>query len=137
MILRAFAAEDIPAVRALWAKCEGLGNGPGDAPDALARFLARNPGLSPLAEDEGAVVGAALCGHDGRRGFLYRVGVAPSHRRRGVARALAERAFDGLRAQGIERSMLFVMDDNAEAQQFWRAVGGKLRGRLQLWSVDL
>ena len=137
MILRAFAPEDIPAVRALWAACEGLGDGPGDSVQALERFLARNPGLSPLAEDAGAVVGVALCGHDGRRGFLYRVAVAPSHRRKGVARALAERAFAGLRGEGIPRAMLFILADNAEAQAFWQAVGGEERAQLQLWSVDL
>jgi ribosomal protein S18 acetylase RimI-like enzyme len=137
MILREFTRADIPAVRALWARCEGLGDGPGDAPDALSRFLERNPGLSPLALDENEIVGAALCGHDGRRGFLYRVAVAPTHRRRGIARALVERAFDGLRGAGIARGMMFVLAASDEARGFWRAVGARQRERLGLWSVDL
>ena len=137
MIIRPFAADDIPEVRVLWARCEGLGDGPGDDPEALARFLARNPGCSPVAIDEGVIVGAALCGHDGRRGFLYRVGVSPEHRRKGIARALAVHGFDALRAQGIRRAMLFILSDNAEAQDFWRSVGGRERTTLGLWSVDL
>jgi ribosomal protein S18 acetylase RimI-like enzyme len=135
--LRPFAPEDIPAVRALWAGCEGLGDGPGDDDAGLARFLARNPGLSPVALEDSTIVGAALCGHDGRRGFLYRVAVAPTHRRRGVARALAERAYDGLRAAGIARAMVLVLADNAEAQAFWQAAGARRREKLELWSADL
>jgi len=135
--IRPFGPEDIEEVRALWARCEGLGDGPGDDPAALARFLDRNPGCSPVAVDEGRVVGAALCGHDGRRGFLYRVGVDPASRRRGIARALAAHGFEALRAQGITRAMLFILTDNADAQAFWLSVGGRERTTLGLWSVDL
>jgi ribosomal protein S18 acetylase RimI-like enzyme len=135
--IRPFAPEDIEEVRVLWARCEGLGDGPGDDPSALAGFLARNPGCSPVALDEGVIVGAALCGHDGRRGFLYRVGVDPACRRRGIARALAAHGFEALRAQGIRRAMLFILSDNADAQAFWLSMGGRERTTLGLWSVDL
>ena len=137
MTVRPFVPEDIPEVRTLWSACEGLGDGPGDAPDALARFLARNPGLSPVALDGARIVGAALCGHDGRRGFLYRVGVDPLARRRGVARALAAHAFATLNGAGITRVMFFVKEESVDAQDFWRAIGGRKRGELGLWSVDL
>ena len=137
MILRELTRADLPEVRALWARCEGLGDGPGDSAEALENFLHRNPGLSPVALDDGALVGVALCGHDGRRGFLYRVAVAPSHRRRGIARALAARAFDALRAAGIARGMLFILEGSEEAQAFWQSVGAKRRETLELWSVDL
>lgn len=137
MTVRPFVPDDIPEVRALWARCEGLGDGPGDDPAALERFLARNPGCSPVAVEDGAIVGAALCGHDGRRGFLYRVGVAPTHRRRGIARELARHGFDALKAQGIPRAMLFILSDSKEAQAFWQSVGGRERTTIDLWSVDL
>lgn len=137
MTVRPFGPDDIAEVRILWSRCEGLGDGPGDDAEALTRFLARNPGCSPVAVEDGAIVGAALCGHDGRRGFLYRVGVDPSMRRRGVARALAQHAFDALRREGIARAMLFVMTESVEAQNFWIAMGGRRRDTLGLWSVDL
>ena len=135
--IRAFAPDDVLAVRALWAKCEGLGDGPGDTPDALTRFLARNPGLSQVAESEGAIVGAVLCGHDGRRGLIYRLAVGPAHRRQGIARALVSQCVSGLAGEGIERAMLFVLKDNAEARGFWESVGGKWREKLLLYSTDL
>jgi N-acetylglutamate synthase len=137
MTIRPFEPDDILAVRALWSRCEGLGDGPGDNPMALARFLARNPGLSQVAESDGGIVGAMLCGHDGRRGVIYRLATDPAHRRRGIARALVEAALQGLKAEGVERAMLFVLKDNADARAFWESVGGKWREKLLLYSIDL
>jgi N-acetylglutamate synthase len=135
--IRPLERADIPAVRALWASCEALGDGPGDSEEGLTRLLARNPGLSQIALADGATVGAALCGHDGRRGFLYRVAVAPAQRRRGVAEGLVRSCLDGLKAEGIERSLMFVLARNQGAREFWKAMGGKRRGQLEIWSVDL
>jgi ribosomal protein S18 acetylase RimI-like enzyme len=136
--IRAFDVRDIDAVRALWARTEGLGHGPGDAAPELARFLARNPGVSAVAVDAaGAIVGAALCGHDGRRGFLYRLAVAPELRRAGIARALLGHALAALRAEGIPRCMLFVLADNDGGAEFWSAVGAHPRDELRLRSIDL
>ena len=96
--LRPFTESDVPSVFRLWIECEGLGHGPGDDPPALARFLGRNPGLAFVAEEGGTIAGAILCGHDGRRGFMYRLAVAPSFRRCGVARALARAGLAALAA---------------------------------------
>ncbi|MEP7027177.1 MAG: GNAT family N-acetyltransferase [Candidatus Eisenbacteria bacterium] len=137
MKLRAFEPADIAAVRALWATCEGLGDGPGDSEAGITRFLERNPGLSQLALEDGAIVGAVLCGHDGRRGFVYRLGVASTHRRQGIARTLVERCLERLKTEGLERTMLFVLADNAEARGFWESVSGRWRETLVLYSIDL
>ncbi len=82
--IRPFELGDLPDARRLWASSEGLGVGPGDAEPAMARFLDRNPGLSLVAVERGALVGAVLCGQDGRRGYIYRLAVTRTHRRRGL-----------------------------------------------------
>lgn len=135
--IRPFNPGDIPNVRALWARCEGLGDGPGDSEVGLARFLARNPGLSAVAREGGEIIGAALCGHDGRRGFLYRVGVSPAHRRQGVAQALVTHCLTGLKAEGLERSLFFVLGSNDGAKRFWGTMGAKWRKQLEIHSIDL
>ncbi len=101
--IRAFELGDLPGARSLWALSEGLGVGPGDTEPPMARFLARNPGLSLVAVERGAVVGAILCGHDGRRGYIYRLAVARAHRRRGLAADLVRRCLAGLEAEGLPR----------------------------------
>lgn len=135
--VRAFLESDIPAVRALWAASDGLGHGPGDDPAAIARFLRRNPGISTVGLAGEHVVAAALCGHDGRRGFLYRLAVADAVRRRGVARAVVERSLAALVAEGIPRCMLFVLAENTGAARFWSALGASRRDELDLLSIDL
>ncbi|HET7904008.1 MAG TPA: GNAT family N-acetyltransferase, partial [Candidatus Eisenbacteria bacterium] len=98
-------------------------------------------GLSLVAEDAGPdhreIVAAILCGHDGRRGFIYRLAVARSHRRSGLAAELARRCFDALAAAGIERCLILVQEDNVVAREFWRAVGGRFRRDLVAFSKDL
>ncbi len=127
----------MPGVIALWAASDGLGHGPGDAPGELRRYLERNPGISSVAVEDDAMVGAVLCGHDGRRGVLYRLAVSPSSRRRGVGRALVERSLAALRAADIPRCMLYVLDVNADGLAFWASLGAVSRGELHLLSIDL
>lgn len=94
-----------------------------DAPAAVARYLERNPGLSFVAEDAGRIVGCALSGHDGRRGYLQHVVVAPEFRNRGIAEALVKRCLDTLAACGIEKSHLDVLATNSPALGYWARRG--------------
>ena len=69
-IVRAFRVEDYDAVIALWRRTEGVGLNESDTRRAIAEFLQCNPRLSFVAEKDGRIIGAVLCGHDGRRGYL-------------------------------------------------------------------
>ena len=84
--IRPMVMTDYEAVRPLWESCEGIGLNDADRPGALRRYLARNPGMSFVARDGDSVVGAVLCGHDGRRGYLNHLAVPPAYRRQGIAR---------------------------------------------------
>jgi ribosomal protein S18 acetylase RimI-like enzyme len=135
--LRAFEPGDDAAARALWRESEGVGLGPGDAEPELRAFLARNPGFSWVAVDGGELVGAVLCGHDGRRGFIYHLAVRVSHRRRGLGRALVERCVAALSAAGIQRGQASVFADNELAKRFWASVGARPRPDLALFQIPL
>jgi ribosomal protein S18 acetylase RimI-like enzyme len=132
--IRPLREEDAEPVLELWAATEGLGKG-SDTPEAVARFVRRNPGFSLVAEDGGRIVAAVLCGHDGRRGFIYRLTVAPTHRRRGLATALVTRCLASLRTEGIERCNAFVLADNEDALRFWKDVGARVRDDLVMHSL--
>jgi ribosomal protein S18 acetylase RimI-like enzyme len=94
-----------------------------DTEERLHRFLRRNPGLSSAAWLDGKLIGALLCGHDGRRGFLYHAGVHPMYRRQGIARSMADHSFRMLKDERIDSCFLFTNDFNAGAQGFWKAMG--------------
>ena len=86
--------------------------------------------------DGGRIVAATLCGTDGRRGYLHHLAVAESHRRGGLGRRLADRCLDALRGAGITRCHIHVFARNAQAREFWRASGWRLREDLVVMSID-
>lgn len=104
---------------ALWANIEGVEICEGDSREEISDYLKRNPSLSRVVEVDGVMVGAALCGHDGRRGWIYHLAVAPGHRGRGVGKALMEDCVDGLRKVGLPRAIILVAGDNPAGHQFW------------------
>jgi len=126
---------DIPDALALWAGMPGLSLFPCDSTDGLSRYLKRNPGLSVVARKGNQLVGAALAGHDGRRGFLHHVAVAPDYRRRGVGRAMVEWCVKAVTAEGIGRCLILVNDGNDEAAAFWRHIGWLDRPNVHVMSI--
>ena len=74
MNIRVMTIEDFDQVHALWMSIKGFGiRSVDDSKEGIERFLKRNPTTSVVAEEDGKIVGAILCGHDGRRGCLYHV----------------------------------------------------------------
>lgn len=136
MAIRPMTLDDYDDVMALMDGTPGVVVRAADSPEAIGRYLARNPGLSLVAESDGRPVGCLLCGHDGRRGYLHHVVVAPAYRGQGVGRALVERALDGLAAAGIAKTHIDVFADNSAALAFWRHTGWQLRDDIRRLSFN-
>ena len=116
---REFVLGDFDAAIALWSGVEGIEICEGDSREEVAEYLRRNPGLSRVAEAAGKIVGVAMCGHDGRRGWIYHLAVAPAYRRQKVGKLLLDACVEGLRAVGLKRAIILVAGDNPAGQQFW------------------
>jgi ribosomal protein S18 acetylase RimI-like enzyme len=128
----AMKAADYDEVAAFWRAQPGVGLADGDDPKGVAQFLARNPNLSLIARDAGKIVAAIMCGHDGRRAFLYHLAVAPSHRRKGIGKQLVDRCIAALKELNIARCNIFVYADNSEGQGFWDKLAFKERRDLKI-----
>lgn len=133
--IRVFTSDDHAAALKLWQASEGVGLSDADSFENIARFLERNPGLSLVATDAGRVVATILCGHDGRRGLIHHLLVAPTHRRQGLGRALLKRALAALGQAQIQKCHLLVFRDNAEGMAFWHGIGAEERVSLALFSM--
>ncbi|MEO8273959.1 MAG: GNAT family N-acetyltransferase, partial [Chloroflexota bacterium] len=69
------------------------------------------------------VVGSALGAWDGRRGWIYHVAVAASHRRQGIATRLVDQVESGLRALGCRKVNVMVRPDSDGGAELWAARG--------------
>ncbi len=104
--VRPMRAEDLRAVCGLWMQPGAVApEGIDDFP-ALSVFLERNPKTNMVVEDDDRIVGAVLCGEDGRAGFVHRVVLRPEHRSEAVIALALRRAMLRLRSLGITRCIL-------------------------------
>jgi len=129
-------ASDLKAVLAFWKATPGIGLNESDTIPALKLFLGRNPGLSLVVTAGKKIIGAVLCGHDGRRGYLHHLAVAPSHRGRGLGSSMAEECLKTLKLSGITRCNIFVFADNRPVRRFWEGGGWKVRGDLLVLQTE-
>lgn len=128
---------DYAAALSLWQQTAGLGLSEADSAANIDQFLSRNKGMSFVAQAGQELIGTCLCGHDGRRGFLYHLAVQPGHRRQGIGRALAERCLAQLKAAGIAKCHLFVLADNRQGLAFWGHVGFQGRTDICIYSSNI
>jgi ribosomal protein S18 acetylase RimI-like enzyme len=126
--------ENYDEVYAVWEASPGVGLSRSDSREGISRLLQRNPGCCFVARTGEQIVGAVLCGHDGRRGFITHLAVVPSHRRQGIGRTLVDRCLAALRELGIRKCSLVVFRKNEEAQRFWKSIGWFERDELQMMS---
>lgn len=138
MIIRSMTPRDSDTVLSLWKKTPGMGlNNRDDSPIGLERFLARNLGLSVIAEENGQVVGALLTGHDGRRGFFYHLAVDVDHQRQGIARQMVTKALESLQEAKISKVLIFVRANNEIGKRFWASLGFEAEEYSELWECNV
>jgi N-acetylglutamate synthase len=132
LAIRAMTASDYDAVLALWRTSEGIGLSAADERGPIEAYLARNPGMSWVAFRGERLVGAVLCGHDGRRGYVHHLTVVPAERGHGLGRRLMDEVLGELARAGIGKANIVVYAANADGQAFWRATGWAPRDDLVL-----
>ncbi|MBK96164.1 MAG: GNAT family N-acetyltransferase [Planctomycetaceae bacterium] len=133
--LRPLTIADFEQVTSLWRRTDGLSQL--ESAEELDRFLERNPNCSIVAEDDGTLLGAILCGHDGRRGYMYHAAVTVLARGRGVGRAMVEHCLAHLKSLAIQRVTLFTLDDHCPAKEFWKHLGFRHRDDIAQFAYDL
>ena len=93
----------------------------------IIRGEIKDPRIAPMtsvvAVEDGKIVGAILCGHDGRRGCLYHVCVDPDYRRRGIGKAMVVFCMEALRKEEINKVCLIAFTKNDIGNAFWHHVG--------------
>ena len=130
VVIREIRSVDGGGLRELWREV-GF-HSIGDDDRSLARLARRNPGLVLVAAEGSRIVGSALGGWDGRRGWMYHVATAQTHRRQGIATRLVERIEAGLGDLGCPKISVMVSEENAGGRGFWSARGYSMAPTRQL-----
>ena len=138
MEIREMRASDYDAVRSLWMTIKGFAiRSMDDSREGVDKFIERNPGFSTVAIEDGQIVGAILCGHDGRRATLYHVCVAESYRKRGIGKAMVVRCMEELQKEGINKVALIAFTHNDVGNAFWKEIGWTEREDLNYYDFTL
>lgn len=119
---------DYNEVALLWQSVEGVGlHDFEDSREGIALYLDRNPGMSFIARQDGRLVGAVLCGHDGRRGSINHLAVANEFRRQAIGRTLVDRCLSELKKIGVRKCNIVVFIDNVSGREVWKRLGWRER----------
>jgi len=136
--IKQMTIDDYDAVYALWTASEGVGlRSIDDSQQGIEKFLHRNPTSCFVAVKDDAVVGSILCGHDGRRGYIYHAMVQENLRGNGIGKMLVKACMDALKVEGIHKSALVVYKTNELGNKFWESIGFTLREDLNYRNMSL
>lgn len=137
-MIREMTIEDYEEVHALWMTIKGFAiRSIDDSREGVARFLKRNPHTSVVATEDGKVIGAILCGHDGRRGCMYHVCVHRDYRRRRIGTEMVVFAMEALRKEQISKISLIAFTKNDIGNAFWKTIGWTRREDLNYYDFTL
>jgi ribosomal protein S18 acetylase RimI-like enzyme len=130
--IRPYRESDEAAVGALWRRV--FPDAPAwNVPEADIQLkLSVQRELFLVASWENELVGTAMGGYDGHRGWVYYVAVAPGARRRGIGRALMARVEVELAALGCPKLNVQVRGSNRSAVAFYERLGYAVEERISL-----
>ena len=133
--IREFKIEDYPAVQSLWAEA-GLPFRPlgRDRPERVAAEITRDTAVFLVAAVGDRLAGVVFGTHDGRRGWINRLAVAPAFQRRGVARRLVREVERRLEARGLEITSALIESENEASMRFFAAIGYVHGGDIEYFS---
>lgn len=138
MKIREMTVEDYDNVYGLWRTIKGFGiRSIDDSREGVERFVRRNPTTSIVAEEDGKVIGAILCGHDGRRGCFYHVCVKEEHRKRDVGKKMVAAAMEALKKENISKVNLIAFQSNQVGNRFWSSMGWSFREDVNYYEFNL
>ncbi|MDV3425763.1 MAG: GNAT family N-acetyltransferase [Bacillota bacterium] len=134
-MIRLMTIEDYDSVYLLWSETKGMGlRSLDDSKEGIEKFLKRNPTTSFVSEIDGEIAGVILCGHDGRRGYIYHTAVKQSQRGKGIGKELIKCAYKALESEGITKGALVVFKTNEIGNSFWKSQGWQKRDDLNYYS---
>ena len=128
-------ATDRENVISLWRTVFGYQTAHNEPSLAIAKKLNANDHLFFVAEDQNLVVGTAMAGYDGHRGWLYAIAVHPERRRAGLGSRLVRHAEQALVSVGCMKVNLQLVANNEATAEFYKSMGYAVEPRISMGKV--
>lgn len=123
MIIRAYKDSDLNAVINLWKAVFPDAPAHNIPEDDIRIKLNIQRELFLVAEEKGEIIGTAMAGFDGHRGWVYYLAVSPDHRRKGIGMVLMKTAEEKLTQMGCPKINIMVRATNRSVVQFYEKLG--------------
>src|SRR5262245_52240624 len=134
MNIRPYAAGDFAAVTALW-DATGISIHYNDPARNIALMLATHDCQLYVGAEDERVIASIMVGHEGHRGWLYKLAVLPEFQGKGLGRDLVRQAERWLLARGVPKVNLMIRDTNMKVREFYQRLGYDVAARtvMQRW----
>lgn len=122
----------------LWSRTPGMGmRNLDDSKEGIERFLERNPNTNFVCMNNNKIIGAILCGHDGRRAYIYHACVDNNYRKLGIGKSLVSKVLKALNKEGINKVALVCFKTNITGNNFWDKLDFEKRKDLNYYDISL
>ena len=129
--IRPYTPQDYPSIKAIYEEgdlfVEGI-----DTEENLKTKIKRDSESILVAVKDGKVIGTVSLMEDGRMAFIFRVAVARSARKQGVATMLIREAESILKNRGLQKVSILVGEKVKELWDYYEGIGYN-RGSMHLW----
>ncbi len=122
MLIRPYGTGDFAALTALWG-ATGITAPYNDFSKEIPRMHASHNCQLYLGCVDDRVMASILVGHEGYRGWIYKLAVMPEFRGKGFGRDLVKQAERWLVARGIPKCNLLIRDTNLKVRDFYERLG--------------
>lgn len=130
--IRSYRPVDEPDVIQLWKKVFPNTPSHNDPQRDIQTKLEVQPDLLLVAETNQQLVGTAMAGFDGHRGWVYYLAVDPAYRRKGIGTALMKKAEKLLSQIGCSKLNLQIRANNSDVRAFYEKLGYGVEDRISM-----
>ncbi len=130
--IRPYRTDDELEVIQLWKKIFPETPQHNDPIRDIQSKLKIQPELFLVAVKDHLLVGTAMAGFDGHRGWVYYLAVDPSYRRNGIGTALMKKEEGLLVQKGCPKLNLQIRVNNSDLQAFYGKLGYKVEQRISM-----
>ena len=108
-------------ILSLWQKCKLIKTW-NDPNKDIDRKLKVKDDLFLVIEYNNLIIGSAMAGYDGHRGYVYYLAIDPIHQNKGFGKLLMDNIEKKLKEIGCPKINIFIRSSNINVKNFYKSI---------------